>query len=248
VTAWIDLQQRERSAASVKQKLAAVRRLLGWMVLAEVVTINSAAFVPSPRHVKSTAKTRALEPEEVRQLLDSIDDSTPAGLRDRALIALMIYTFARIGVALAMKVEDVYTLDGRLWVRLHEKGGRDYATPCHHKLQEALSAYIEGAGIAGDRWGPLFRTIGRGSASLTRNSLPQSNAYAMIQRRAQAAGITAKIGNHTFRATGITAYLNSGGALENAAALAHHSSTRTTQRYDRERNATTQDDIERIKI
>ncbi len=94
-------------------------------------------------------------------------------------------------------------------------------------------AYLDGAGIAGDAKGPLFRTIGRGTRTLTRTPLPQANAYAMVRRRAAAAGIDTKIGNHSFRATGITAYLKNGGTLENAAAMANHASTRTTQLYDR---------------
>jgi integrase len=71
-----------------------------------------------------------------------------------------------------------------------------------------------------DPKGPLFRTIGRGTAKLTRTVLPQANAYAMIGRRAAAAGIATKLGNHSFRATGITAYLKNGGTLEKAAAMA----------------------------
>ncbi|UVJ46556.1 tyrosine-type recombinase/integrase [Pseudomonas sp. LS1212] len=71
-----------------------------------------------------------LEPSEARQLLDSLDISTPSGLRDRALIALMVFYFARIGAALAMRVEDVYTQNRRLWVRLRGKGGKRHAMPC----------------------------------------------------------------------------------------------------------------------
>jgi site-specific recombinase XerD len=70
----------------------------------------------------------------------------------------------------------------------------------------------------------------------------------MIQRRARAAGITTKIGNHTFRATGVTAYLKNGGTLEKAAAMANHASTRTTQLYDRRSEETSLDDVERVVI
>lgn len=70
---------------------------------------------------------------ETRMLLDSIDTGTFMGLRDRALIALMTYTFARVGASVGMKVEDVYTQGRRLWVRLHEKGGKEHSLPCHHK-------------------------------------------------------------------------------------------------------------------
>ena len=147
-----------------------------------------------------------------------------------------------------MKVEDVFTQNRRLWVRLHEKGGKDHAMRCHHNLEQIRTAYLDGAGLAADPKGPLFRTIGRGTGELTRTSLPQANAYAMIRRRAEAAGIKTKIGNHSFRATGITAYLKNGGTLEKAASMANHASTRTTQLYDRRRDEMSLDEVERIVI
>jgi site-specific recombinase XerD len=249
VAAWIELQTRERSAPSVKQQLAAIRHLFDWLVTGNVgILINPAASVRGPSHVVRQGKTPVLEPAEARALLDSIDMSTPAGLRDRALIALMVYSFARVGAALAMKVEDVFTQNRRLWVRLREKGGKAHAMPCHHSLEEYLTAYLEQTGIKEDSKGPLFRTIGRGTSQLTRTTLLQANAYAMIARRAVAAGIVTKVGNHSFRATGITAYLKNGGTLEKAAAMANHASTRTTQLYDRRRDEMSLDEVERIRV
>ena len=70
----------------------------------------------------------------------------------------------------------------------------------------------------------------------------------MIQRRARAAGIATKIGNHTLRATGVTAYLNNGGTLEKAAQMANHAATRTTQLYDRRSEEVTLDEVERILV
>jgi integrase len=189
-----------------------------------------------------------LEPAEARALLDSIDPATQVGLRDRALIALMVYSFARVGAALGMKVEDVFTQNRRLWVRLREKGGKAHAMPCHHSLESYLTAYLEQTGIMADDKGPLFRTIGRGTGLLTTTPLPQANAHAMIRRRAAAAGIMTKVGNHSFRATGITAYLKNGGTLEKAAAMANHASTRTTQLYDRRRDEMSLDEVERIRV
>jgi site-specific recombinase XerD len=248
VAAWIELQTREHSAPTAKLRLAAIRHLFEWLATGQVVPTNPAGSVRGPRHSTLKGKTPVLDAAEARQLLDSIDASTPAGLRDRALIALMVFSFARIGAALGMKVEDVFTQNRRLWVRLHEKGGKRHEMPCHHTLEAYLHAYLEGAGIAGDPKGPLFRTIGRGTGKLTRTPLPQANAYAMIQRRAVAAGIGMRIGNHTFRATGITAYLKNGGTLENAAAMANHASTRTTQLYNRRRDEISLDEVERIRV
>ncbi len=248
VAAWIEMQTRMLAAPSVKQQLAAIKRLFDWLVTGQIVPTNPAASVRGPSHVVRQGKTPVLDPAEARTLLDSIDATTAIGLRDRALIALMVFSFARIGAALAMKVEDVFTQNRRLWVRLREKGGKAHAMPCHHTLEEYLIAYLERTKIMADGKGPLFRTIGRGTGKLTATVLPQANAYAMIRRRAEAAGIKTKVGNHSFRATGITAYLKNGGTLEKAAAMANHASTRTTQLYDRRRDEMNLDEVERIRV
>jgi integrase len=131
---------------------------------------------------------------------------------------------------------------------LREKGGKRHEMPCHHNLEEYLAAYLDGTGIGQKPKEALFRTIGRGTGQLTATPLAQANAHAMIRRRLAAAGITTLAGNHSLRATGITAYLKNGGTLEKAAVMANHSSTRTTQLYDRRRDEVTLDEVERIGI
>jgi site-specific recombinase XerD len=248
VAAWIELQTQRSSAPTVKLRLAAIRHLFDWLVIGQVMPHNPAASVRGPSHTARQGKTPVLDATEARQLLDSIDVTTPIGLRDRALIALMVFSFARVGAALSMRVEDVYTQNKRLWIRLREKGGKRHEMPCHHTLEAYLHAYLDGTGIAADLKGPLFRTVRRGTGQLSDTPLPQANAYAMVRRRALAASIGTKIGNHTFRATGITAYLKNGGTLENAAAMANHASTRTTQLYDRRRDDISLDEVERIRV
>lgn len=248
VAAWIELLSQQVSAPTVKQRLAALKHLFDWLVTGQVIPTNPAASVRGPRHTARQGKTPVLDATEARQLLDSIDISTPAGLRDRALIGLMVFSFARIGAALAMKVEDLYIQNRRLWVRLKEKGGKRHEMPCHHALEEYLHAYLDQTGIVNDPKGPLFRTIKRGTDQLSDTPLHQSNAHAMVRRRAKAAGIGTQIGNHTFRATGITAYLKNGGTIEIAAAMANHSSTKTTQLYDRRRDDISLGEVERIHI
>jgi integrase/recombinase XerC len=147
-----------------------------------------------------------------------------------------------------MKVEDVFVQNRRLWVRLREKGGKRHEMPCHHNLEAYLHAYIDGCQIGGDPKGILFRTIARGTKKLSAKPLPQGNAHAMVRRRAAAAGIATAIGNHTFRATGITAYLRNGGTLEKAAAMANHASTRATQLYDRRSEEIVLNEVERVLI
>src|SRR5580658_8583599 len=173
VATWIEMQTRELSAPTVKQHLAAVRHLFDWLVTGQIVPHNPAASVRGPSHSVRKGKTTVLDASEARQLLDSIDVTTPIGLRDRALIALMVFSFARVGAALAMRVDDVYVQHRRLWVRLREKGGKRHEMPCHHTLEAYLHAYLEGVGIADDAKSPLFRTIQRGTGRLSATALPQ---------------------------------------------------------------------------
>ena len=158
VATYIEELQHQVSAPSVKQQLAAVRMLFDWLVIGQVVPNNPAAAVRGPKHVVKTGKTPVLEGAEWRKLLKSIPDVTLRDLRDRALIATLTYSFARINAALTMKVEDLRPRGAGWTVRLHEKGGKQHAMPCHHALAEALRAYIDAAGIAEDRKGWLFRT------------------------------------------------------------------------------------------
>jgi site-specific recombinase XerD len=249
VATYIEELQAAVQAPSVKQQLAAVRMLFDWLVIGQVVPTNPAAAVRGPKHVVKIGKTPVLEGTEWRNLLKSIPDATLRDLRDRALIATLTYSFARINAALKMKVKDLRPRGAGWTVRLHEKGGKQHAMPCHHALAEVLRAYIDAAGIAEDRKGWLFRTArGHNGSTLSAKPMSQPDAWRMIRRRAAAAGIMAPIGCHTFRATGITAYLSNGGALEHAQEMAAHESPRTTKLYDRTKERLTQDEVKRIRL
>lgn len=247
VSAWIEDLGRNHSVPTVKLRLAAIRHLFDWMVTGQVMPSNPAHAVRGPSYSTKKGKTPVLSPEEARHLLTSIPVDTISGKRDRALIGLMTYSFARIGAALSMDVRDVFVQNRRLWVRLREKGGKNHEMPCHHSLEAYLDDYLEAAGLRDHPRSPLFRTITRGTGTLSETPLPQANAYAMIQRRAKAAGIDTAVCCHTFRATGITAYLKNGGTLEKAAHMANHASTRTTQLYDRRSDEVSLGEVERIR-
>jgi len=180
VATWIEGLTRSHTAPTAKQRLAAVRHLFDWLVVGQVVAVNPASSVRGPRHVVRVGKTPVLDPAEARALLDSIDVGTVIGLRDRALIGLMVYSFARVGAALAMRVEDVYPQSRRLWGRLREKGGKIHALPCHHTLEDYLVAYLDGSGLRDDPKGPLFRTIGR--KRYERPLLPEPGSVIEIAR------------------------------------------------------------------
>src|SRR5262249_24767062 len=145
--------------------LAAVRMLFDWLVIGQVVPMNPASAVRGPKHVVKVGKTPVLDGSEWRRPIDSIPTGTVRDLRDRALIATLTYSFARIGAALKMKVEDLRPQGAGWQVQLHEKGGKQHAMPCHHALAEALRAYIDAVGIAEDNKSWLFRTSPRHTAA-----------------------------------------------------------------------------------
>lgn len=246
VAAWVEALGRSHAPATAKQRLAAVRMLFDWLVVGQVVPVNPAASVRGPKHVVKRGKTPVLERADARLLLESIDATTLVGLRDRAFIGLLIYSFARVGAAVAMKVRDFHPVGRRWWVRLHEKGGKHHELPAHHSLEAWLHEYVEAARIADEPRSPLFRSaIGR-TGRLSERALLARNALDLVRRRAKDAGIGQAICNHTFRATGITAYLANGGTLEMAQAIAAHESPRTTKLYDRTADEITLDEVERI--
>jgi site-specific recombinase XerD len=249
VSTYVELLTHSYSAPTVKQHLAAIRRLFDWLIVGQVVGQNPATPVRGPAHVVKKGKTPALLGDEARTLLDSIDVSTIVGLRDRALIALLIYSFARISAALQMNVDDYYPQGKRWWVRLHEKGGKQHEMPAHHLLEQYLDAYVTAAGLVGEKNAPLFPTLGgRGRKQLTGKRMTRGDARRMIVRRAAKAGLLTRIGCHSFRATGITVYLLNGGLLEYAQQMAAHESARTTKLYDRRNDQVTLDQVERIVL
>jgi site-specific recombinase XerD len=248
VAAYIEALARDYEKPSVKQHLAAIRMLFDWLVTGQVLATNPAHAVRGPKHVVKRGKTPVLTADQARELIDSIDTSTLVGLRDRALIGVMTYAFARIGAVVTMRVEDYFANGKRWWVRLHEKGGKRHEMPAHHKLEAYLDEYIKVAGIAADTKTMLFRSAHGRTGNLTLQGMNRIDAYRMVQRRAAALGMKVRICCHTFRATGITAYLEAGGSLEKAQAMAAHESPRTTKLHDRTGDEITLDEVERIKI
>lgn len=249
VAAYIEQLQECLPEPSVKLALAAIRMLFDWLVTGQVMPFNPASSVRGPRYSLRRGKTPVLDAEQARQLLDAIDTSTIVGLRDRALIAMMAYTFARVGAVARMKIED-YFQQGKRWsVRLHEKNSKIIEMRVHHNLEAYLDAYFDAAGIREDRKGPLFRRVVKHRhAELTAIAMSRQLVWSVVKRRGKAVRLPPEICCHTFRATGITTYLKNGGTLEKAQYMAGHESSRTTGLYDRRLDEITLDDVERIAI
>jgi site-specific recombinase XerD len=248
VAAYVEYLGGIYAKPTVKQHLAAVRMVFDWLVTGGILPMNPASSVRGPTYVAKKGKTPVLTADEARRLLDSIDTSHIAGLRDRALISTMVFSFARVSAVVGMRVEDYYRIGKRSWLRLHEKGGKHHEVPAHHSAVEYLNAYVAAAGIGDDARSPLFRSIPGHSHEVTANGFSRQDALRMIKRRSRAAGLSEKICCHTFRATGITTYLENGGTIERAQAIAAHESPRTTKLYDRTSDEISLDELERIRI
>jgi len=162
IAAYIEELGAKIARPSVKQHLAAIRQLFDYLVTGGILLSNPAGSVRGPKYVVTRGKTPVLSRDEMRELLNSIDTSELIGLRDRALLGLMGYTFARVSAVVTLRVEDYFLQGRRSWVRLHEKGGKRHEVPCHHSLDEYLDAWIAAAKIGDDKKGPLFPELQKG--------------------------------------------------------------------------------------
>ena len=171
---------------------------------------RQSSTLPPPANNPTKGATPVLTPAETRALLDKIDTETVVGLRDRALLSVLVYSFARVSAAVGMRRQDYFRQERRGWLRLHEKGGKRHDVPAHHRAEEAVEAYLAAVGLDDDdAKAPLFQSVDR-AGRLSGRALARRAVLAMIKRRAAVAGLPATTCCHTFRATGITAYLSNG--------------------------------------
>ena len=244
VRAYLDHRTQDLGrTASARVHYSAIKGLFQHFVEVGFFASNPAASVRYAFVDSRKGKTPAIASDDVRALLLSIPDDPacpvqPAkatDLRDRALIGLMAYTFVRIGGALSANVEDYVYEDGEMWLHMVEKGSKAHRLPITGAAREYLDAYIAHCGLddaASDARAPLFQSANR-NAALNGNRYHRNNAWAMVSRRAKSVGIAGRTKNHTFRATGITRFLESGGAIDDAQDIAGHANVETTRRYDR---------------
>ena len=242
------VEQLPLSRPSVKQHLSAISRCFDWMVSGGTLEINPATSVQRPKHVVRVGKTPVLSDDQARQLLESISTDKLAGIRDRALIGTMLYTFGRVGAVIAMDVEDYRISNHQRSFLLHEKGGKEHQVPAHHKLIEYLGEYMDATGLWYRPKEPMFQALDITKSRLKGTRINRHLVFQMVRRRARRAGLPPTVNCHSFRATGITNYLSNGGALEDARAIAAHESSQTTRLYDRTGDKITLDEIERIRF
>jgi len=255
VAAWIrQMEQAGVRPGSVQQRLSALRSLFSYMVAEGVILRNPAASIKARLNKANRGRTPVIDSDEAGRLLRSIDTTTLQGLRDRALIGVMLYTCARVSAAVGLRLGDRFEEDHVLYLILHEKGGKEHRVPCSHMLEKYLREYIWRAPFPDDPAFPLFPSFLGKSDIMTIHPLDRIGAWKMVKRRGLASyilnseGRRKKITNHTFRATGITTFLEKGGTLERAQIMANHASVITTQLYDRRGKNVTKADVERIQF
>jgi site-specific recombinase XerD len=234
------------SAPTKKRVLAAVRKFFDFAVIRHAVPLNPALSVRGPKHAIVEGKTQQITVEQARRLLRSIDTSNIVGLRDRAILATLIYTGARVGAVAKLRTDSFYSDGEQFWFRFHEKGGKSREIPCRHDLQRIIRQYLDAAGESGI--GPLFRSVLRREGRLTHNVITAGDICRMVKRRVKAACLSLRISPHSFRVTVATDLLNQNVPLEDVQYLLGHADARTTKLYDRRKRQITRNLVERISV
>jgi len=240
------------SVASVKLHASGLRHWLDYLTEKGVLPSNPALSVRTPRLVVDEGKTPILEREQAKALFDALDQTAVAGdvvaLRDRALFAVMLFGFVRVGAAVKMRVRDFEDEGPAAWLVLHEKGGKERRIPCHHRTRDYLREYIARAGFEPRAKVPMFQSAPRRSGQLSGKAMTTGSVLEAVKRRCADAGLPASTCCHSFRAMGITLHQENGGRLEDAQALAGHADARTTRLYVRARRKIAQAEVERVQL
>jgi site-specific recombinase XerD len=239
------LQGLDLAVPTKKLHLAALRRFFDRLVNRHVCVINPAATVKAERYSVVEGKTPEISADQARTLLKSIDASNSVGLRDRAILAVLIYTAARVGAVARLTVKNLVHDGSQYTLRFSEKGGKSREIPVRHDLEQLLLAYVQAAGITE---GPLFRTANRKTRTLTKNAMTGIDVCRMMKRRLKAAGLPSHFSPHSFRVATVTDLLGQNVPLEDVQYLAGHADPRTTRIYDRRRRKVTRNIVERISI
>jgi site-specific recombinase XerD len=247
ITVAAYIEQHPGSAPTIKQHMAAIRMFFSYLTEKGVLAMNPAREVKTQRFSRKEGKTPAFARDEVRQVLDSIEAYSVIDHRDKALLAALAYTCSRIGAVVSLRVQDYFQNGKRSIIRLRTKGGKEKEFPVHHLLEDILDTYLDSSGLRANPAGPLFPTTRGNSRELGSRSMTRIDAARMLKRRLAQAGIVGTYSPHSFRASGLTRFLEEGGTLEGAQNIADHADSRTTKLYDRRQQVVLREDVERIR-
>jgi integrase/recombinase XerD len=244
-----ELRKENTSVATRKQHLAAIRHFFDGLVTRHAIVLNPALSVRGERYEVVEGKTPEMTVDGARTLLKSLDNSTAVGLRDRAIIAILIYTASRAGAVAKLQRGNFYHAGDQWTLHFDEKGGKSREIPVRHDLEQMLAEYLDAAGLRTVRKEtPLFRTAFRKTGKLTKNAMDAVDICRMVKRRLKDAGLPSHLSPHSFRVTTITDLLEQGVPLEDVQRLAGHADPRTTRLYDRRQKKIARNIVERISI
>lgn len=235
--------------ATKKLHLSAIRHFFDTLVTRHVTMLNPAHSVRGDRLQVMEGKTPEITIPQARRLMQSLDSSHAVGLRDRAIIAIMIYTAARVGAVASLRRGDLYDVGDQYCLRFAEKGGKSREIPVRHDLQQFVRAYLSAGEMEyANKSNPLFRTTIGKTKKLTHNGMTAGDITRMVKRRMRDACLPARLSPHSFRVATITDLLSQGVPLEDVQNLAGHADPRTTRLYDRRNRKVTRNIVERISV
>lgn len=237
------------AAPSKKLELAALRAFFDELCLRHVVMFNPAASVRGDKHRVVEGSTPEISPKQARELLDSIETTTIAGLRDKAVIACLIFTAARAGAVSGLNRGGFLNQGNQYVLRFTEKNGLRREIPVRHDLEGILFTYLNAAGLLdAPAASPLFRSMDRTKKSVGERGLSGIDICRLVKRRAAAAGLPRDLSPHGFRVCAITDLLTQGQSLEAVQYLAGHADPRTTRLYDRRQRKVDRRIVELISV
>lgn len=239
---------RPASKPTRKLHLAAIRLFLDYCVQRHAIMLNPALSVRGPRHSVAEGKTPAIDARQARALLDSIDLSRPIGIRDRTIIATLIFTAARVGAVAKLSRRDYFSDGRQRYLRFDEKGDKQRVIPVRHDLEGMLDRYLEET-VWHDPDAPLFVTAAGHSGRLSQRGMSANDMLRMVKRRMLASGLPAReLCCHSFRAGTATNLLEQGVDAAEVQFLLGHSDPRTTRLYDRRQLRVSRNIVERIAV
>jgi integrase/recombinase XerD len=221
---------------TIRRRLSALSSLFTHLVRFGVVAHNPMQAVERPAINRWEGMTPAFTPQQARALLDAPDSSTIQGLRDRAMLSVGLQVGLRRSEIVRLKVRDLLTTQGCEALRVIRKGGKRDIIAIHPETAQRLRAYLEAAGHAHDRAGPLFRPMraGRHPQPMRRQLGPEGVDY-VVEKYVSQLGFGNGYSPHSMRATFITTALANGAKLEDVQRTVGHADPATTQLYDRGR-------------
>lgn len=235
VIAWQN-QMKEAGAKprTIRRRLSALSSLFSHLVAHRAADTNPTRDIKRPRVNRRHGTTRAFSTKEARRILDAPDPGTLQGLRDRAILAVGLQAGPRRSEIASLQVKDYHTNAGFKSLHFIRKGGEDLSLAINQQAALRIEAYLEAAGHADDRDGPLFRPLGHNQrGTKPRRHLHPEAIDRILRKHAAAAGLGLGYSAHSMRATFITTALNNGASLEDVQRDVGHADPNTTKLYDR---------------